>query len=562
MTHARILLVAAALAASAFAQPLRYTPLDTGAVRPAGRIDGTIAFDAAGRQIFLFGGDADSGTRNDLWAYSLDRKEWIEITAPGAPAARFGHTLIADAPRRRLIVFGGQAGGFFNDTWSFDIAASTWTRLDAGTGPSKRYGHSAIYDGAREQMVISHGFTDAGRFDDTWAFDLRTNRWRDISPSSGRPVRRCLHHATADAAGDQMLLFGGCASGTPMPNNCPLGDLWSFDLRTNRWTEVTSNPRPQPRQWYGTAFDAARRRMIVFGGSGGGSLNDTWEFDPVARSWSQTQVSGEVPAARNRHEGTYVPALDGVVFFGGRVGFAASNELLLFSSAAPRLPEVSGGAFGVFRVAATPFAPGQIVSLYGRALGPDTGVIAAFDSNGRLPVSLGGTEVTFNGVRAPLYFVHASQINLQVPYEVAGAAMAEVAVRTSQGAGATLRVAISSTSPDLFGGVLNQDGSLNSAANPSSRGQAVVLFASGTGVTSPATMSGAVATVPLAPPAVPVRLFIGGQEARLLFAASAPGTAGLVQINAVVPDGVAGDRVPVSLEAAGVRSQETAIAIR
>jgi uncharacterized protein (TIGR03437 family) len=509
----------------------------------------------------LFGGDADSGTKNDLWAYSLDRKAWTQLTAPGAPAPRFGHTLVADPSRRRLVVFGGQSTGFFNDTWAFDIASSAWTRLDSGTGPSRRYGHSAVYDAARDRMVISHGFTDAGRFDDTWAFDFRTNSWRDISPSSGRPVRRCLHHAVLDASGDQMLLFGGCASGTPMPNNCPLADLWAFDLRTSRWAEVVAAPRPQPRQWYGTAFDAVRRRMVVFGGSGGGSLNDTWEFDPVARTWSQPALSGEIPPARNRHQGEAVPALNGVVFFGGRVGFSAGNDLLLLSSMAARMPQLSGGALGVFSVRNTPIAPGQIVSLYGQDLGPETGAAAAFDSNGRLPVTLGGTEVTFNGVRAPLYFASAAQINAQVPYEVAGSSGADVVVRTAQGQSSALRAAITATSPDLFNGVLNQDGTLNTPANPARSGQVVVLFASGTGITAPPSASGAVATAPFATPAATVRLLIGGREARLLFAAAAPGTAGLTQINAVIPEGVTGDRVPVILESGGVRSQEVTAAI-
>ena len=40
------------------------------------------------------------------------------------PAARFGHTLVLDSVRRRLILFGGQAAGFFNDTWAYDIAAN------------------------------------------------------------------------------------------------------------------------------------------------------------------------------------------------------------------------------------------------------------------------------------------------------------------------------------------------------------------------------------------------------------------------------------------------------
>lgn len=102
-----------------------------------------------------------------------------------------------------------------------------------------------MLDSARDRMIISHGFTDEGRFDDTWALNLSTNRWQDISPSSNRPLRRCLHHAVLDAEGNQMLLYGGCASGF---GPCPLGDLWSFDLTTQRWTERSGGLKPPERR--------------------------------------------------------------------------------------------------------------------------------------------------------------------------------------------------------------------------------------------------------------------------------------------------------------------------
>jgi len=125
-------------------------------------------------------------------------------------------------------------------------------------------------------MVISHGFTDAGRFDDTWAFDFRNNSWANISPNSNRPLRRCLHHAAYDSANSRMYLYGGCSS--PF-GPCPQGDLWVFDLNRNEWTELKLIGIPPAREHYGMAFDATRDRLVVFGGAGPGLLNDTWEYD-------------------------------------------------------------------------------------------------------------------------------------------------------------------------------------------------------------------------------------------------------------------------------------------
>jgi hypothetical protein len=245
-------------------------------------VDGTSAYDPTDRRLYLFGGQ-DSAARNDLWTYSLAQRQWAEVSVTGdRPAARFGHTLLFDAVRRRLMVFGGQADGFFSDVWAFEIASGSWRRLSQDdAGPSRRYAHSAIYDVARDRMVISHGFTNAGRFDDTWAFDLASHSWRDLSPPGPRPLRRCLHHAVYDG-GAQMYLFGGCASGF---GPCPLGDLWSFDLVSNRWTERTGVAGPTPRQHYGIAFDSVRRRLLLFGGDGGGKRNDTWAYDPLSSVW-------------------------------------------------------------------------------------------------------------------------------------------------------------------------------------------------------------------------------------------------------------------------------------
>jgi hypothetical protein len=104
-----------------YGQPLSYSLLRSYGAQPSPRVDGTISYDPGGRRIFLFGGQ-DTQTRNDLWAYSLAQRRWEEIAVPGPkPPERFGHTLLFDTMRRRLVVFGGQSSGFFSDVWAFDI---------------------------------------------------------------------------------------------------------------------------------------------------------------------------------------------------------------------------------------------------------------------------------------------------------------------------------------------------------------------------------------------------------------------------------------------------------
>ena len=67
-------------------------------------------------------------------------------------------------------------------------------------------------------------------------------------------------------------------------------------------------------------------------------------------------------------------------------------------------------------------APGKIVTLRGYGLGPASAAVAA----GQAPVSqLGGTQVTFGGVAAPIFTAQSQQVAVQVPWEIAGQTSAE-----------------------------------------------------------------------------------------------------------------------------------------
>ncbi|MBL8233960.1 MAG: hypothetical protein JNL98_36025 [Bryobacterales bacterium] len=536
---------------ASLAQEYRLEKLPSGAAAPSGRVDGAIAYDPQNRRVYMFGG-RDSTVRNDLWTYSVERREWTQLQPAGSPPpARFGHTLIFDPQRRRVVLFGGQSSGFFNDTWSYDVEANRWTMLAGSRGaPNERYSHSAIYDAPRDRMVISHGFTDEGRFDDTWAFDLSSNTWRDISPPGGsaRPLRRCLHRAVADPSTNRMLLYGGCASGF---GPCPLGDLWAFDLLTNRWTEINGGTKPAARQWNGMGFDAARGRLVIYGGSGDrGSLNDLWDFDPRTNSWTAISVAGDAPLMRQRHESAYAPDLGGVIFFGGSTNTGLSNDLLYIttraaSASGPRF--TAAGIVNAFSNQSGPIAPGAIVSIYGSGLGPDTGVATTFDESGALPRATAGVTVTVNNIPAPIFYAQSGQLNIQIPYEVAGARDALIEVKVGGLVPPGVQVPVAAASPGLHNAFFKADGSLITPSNPSRGGDIIVLFATGAGVTIPAARTGAVTNTADLRPAALVQLRIDGQDAQIEFAGLAPGTAGVLQINARVPNGVASGARSVQL---------------
>ena len=196
-------------------------------------------------------------------------------------------------------------------------------------------------------------------------------------------------------------------------------------------------------------------------------------------------------------------------------------------------------------------APGEIVTIFGNAVGPTIGSTFALDDNGNLPTTLAGTRVLFDGVPAPILYSSASQVNAVVPYEIAGEAVTTVQLEYNGTPAAAWGIPVSNVSPAIFtqsatgqgaAAVLNQDNSLNTASNPAARGSIIQIFATGEGQTTPAGVTGSVTGSSPSMPLAEVKATIGGFDAPVKFAGSAPDAAsGLLQVNALVP-GVSGGR--------------------
>ncbi|HTR39552.1 MAG TPA: hypothetical protein VMH80_26950 [Bryobacteraceae bacterium] len=198
-------------------------------------------------------------------------------------------------------------------------------------------------------------------------------------------------------------------------------------------------------------------------------------------------------------------------------------------------------------------APGQIVSIFGDNLGPDPGVGAQL-VDGKLPTSLAGVQVNTRFGPAPLFYVSKTQINAQIPYETLVTTLVEVAYQEQSSNQLTLPFA--SSAPGLFtNNPPNSDlaiavlgSQLVSAQVPIAQGQEFVMYATGGGLTSPASVTGAPRNPPLAMPILPVTVTIGGVDATLDYKGAAPGFVGLMQINAHLGGGTPSGKQAVVLK--------------
>jgi hypothetical protein len=132
-----------------------------------------------------------------------------------------------------------------------------------------------------------------------------TERWLWTQKQDVGPSPRMRPEMVYDAARKRVVLFGG----SNLLGN--LNDTWEWDGRA--WAEV-ADTGPSGRTSFGMVYDDARQRIVLFGGSSGsGSLGDTWEWD--GEDW--TQVADIGPAPRQAFAMAYDKVRQHAVLFSG-----------------------------------------------------------------------------------------------------------------------------------------------------------------------------------------------------------------------------------------------------
>jgi len=209
-------------------------------------------------------------------------------------------------------------------------------------------------------------------------------------------------------------------------------------------------------------------------------------------------------------------------------------------------------------------APGEIVTLFDARYGPSSLATLQLDAAGKITSSLAGTQLLFDGVPAPVIYAHTGQSSFIVPYTVEGKASTTVQYVFQGAYSNSVTVPVVATSPALFsidssgvgpGAILDASFHLNSAENPAKAGDVVLLFATGAGAITPAGPDGGLVGDVLPKPVAEVSVQIGGKDAVIQYAGGAPGlTNGLLQVNAVIPAGLAGGAQSVVLKVGAVSS--------
>ncbi|HEY3217215.1 MAG TPA: kelch repeat-containing protein, partial [Candidatus Eisenbacteria bacterium] len=320
----------------AFSGTPTWSPLSPGGTPPAPRYLQSAVYDEPHNRMVMFGGYAPSttdGETNDAWALSLTGSgSWTLITPNGGPPpTRYGHNAVVDAPRNRMIVFGGfsdlPAFHTLGDAWTLSFNNPIkWTQLGpTGPTPVPAWYFASVYDPVRERVLLSSA-------DEFWALSglAGTPSWSILTPPGQVPRLRTSAVVVYDPPRQRMLLFGGFV----FPEDVDANDLWAYTFATGSWARLTpSGASPSPRSAAAAIYDPGGDRVVLFGGSGENPGNETWQLGlGGSPAWSQLTPAGTAPTARFAHTAILDPPNNRMVIYGGNeVGNGIVDEVWALS---------------------------------------------------------------------------------------------------------------------------------------------------------------------------------------------------------------------------------------
>ncbi len=187
-------------------------------------------------------------------------------------------------------------------------------------------------------------------------------------------------------------------------------------------------------------------------------------------------------------------------------------------------------------------APGSIISIYGQNLA-DSLQLGPVNP---LAQTIGNVTVTVGDYLMPLFFVSPSQINAQVPSELADGTYT-LTVHTMGQADISAPFTVKRDSPGVFTQfneqkipyvlALHQDGTVVTADSPARHGEVISVYGTGFGPYDQPVIDGFPAPqTPLRNVADPVMVTAGTLKAKPDFAGAAPGFVGLTQLNLKITD--------------------------
>jgi uncharacterized protein (TIGR03437 family) len=498
----------------------------------------------------ILGGPGDSNGAGAAFVFTRAGGVWTQqakITGFGGTAnAGLGSSVALSADGNTAVVGGSGDNNTSGAVWVFTRANGQWIQQGnklVGSDPAfARYlgqsaaltadGNTAVVGGPGGLATIFGRNLAVGA---TWVFTRINGVWSQLGSEIagfGTAGNDALQGSSVAVTADgTTALIGGPA------DNGSLGAVWPF---TRPAAPSPPAIATQPASATVPSGQPATLNVVASGAA------------PLSYQWYQGATGNtSAPVGVNSSSFTTPVLLAGASYWvrvTNPYGSADSNTAVLTLGA----PPVSGPVITQVLTAANQssiISPNTWVEIHGTNLGPagDTRLWQGSDfANSQLPVQLDTVTATVNGRSAYVEYISPTQVNILTPPDSLQGTV-QVLMSSSGVNSAPFSVSAQPIAPAFFvfsGGryVAAEHGANGSylgpatlfpGVTPAKPGEAVVLYGSGFGPTSPAVVGGALVQSGVLP-TMPV-IIIGGTAASVQFAGLVPTVPGEFQFNVVVP---------------------------
>lgn len=285
---------------------------------PPARAYHAMAYDPATGKTYMFGGIDPTwkqGTLADLWEW--DGSTWTQVSTSQNPGARMDAAMAYDPARQSLILFGGNSwttGLASADTWEWSGSTRQWSQLSTNGHPDARWGHAMVTDSARKKILLVGGSN--GVDGEVWEWDGATLAWSNRTPtgSASVPVGRTYPVASYDEQRQKLVLYDGTRS--PSVDGESNSAFWEWDVLTGGWAlRDPGDTLPAATNLF-AVYDTQRRRHVFLTDAATAGVDQTWELDATSATW-YTRALANTPGNRFRAAMAFDGGARVAVMFGG-----------------------------------------------------------------------------------------------------------------------------------------------------------------------------------------------------------------------------------------------------
>lgn len=230
-----------------------------------------VAVDTLRKRLVAFGPSIKGAPNVELWELDPADPVWTNRTPSPVPSTwpawRAEASMACNPTADECLLFGGDgiASPGPYELWRWTPSKNTWTNVTALPGPNPPGRHGAFLGFAPSGAAVLFGGVVGMGIDDPELWEWDGSAWKNHTPKApppgSWPNKAAYPVATIVPSKGRLLHLGPEGVGT----------LWSLDLSSWSWTNLTPTPRPASwpagKYWATSGYDDAKSQLIVYSGT-------------------------------------------------------------------------------------------------------------------------------------------------------------------------------------------------------------------------------------------------------------------------------------------------------